>query len=103
MEDRSAIEYNFPIVILNSGKYIAQGGFWNGTIHLYSVGKGQDLIYWHHPQTVTCLTCDRGQNILISGSKSGDVIVWRNLGEQQLVNQTHLTHHYQMVTPHSSI
>lgn len=70
MIDSSVVGYNLPVLILNSGKYIVHGGFWNGSIQINPVGKEKVVQYQHHHSTVTALVSDSSNKIIISGYKS---------------------------------
>jgi WD40 repeat protein len=55
-----------------------KGGYWDGKIVFSPVDNG---IYYElndHNTTVTTIACDKRETTLITGTKSGEVIVWRN-------------------------
>ena len=57
-----------------------KGGYWDGKIAFCPVeGTGEPSFELSgHSVTVTVLTCDSKEHILISGAKNGEVIVWKN-------------------------
>lgn len=68
------------MLILHNGNYVAKGGFWDGKIGFCDV-EGADVPAFEltgHSSTVTALAVDKQEKTLISGSKAGEVIVWRN-------------------------
>jgi WD40 repeat protein len=80
MIDRSIRRFDYPMTIMNNGGHVCKGGFWDGKIAFCPVegtnSTGFELI--GHKTTVSSLVCDKKEHTIISGSKSGEVIVWRN-------------------------
>jgi len=74
--DRSIKKFDFPILLLNNGKYIVRGGFWDGKIAVSPLDNELTVTYGFHHSTVTVLVADQSEKTVISGSKGGDVIVW---------------------------
>mmetsp|Transcript_11172 Transcript_11172/g.9550 ORF Transcript_11172/g.9550 Transcript_11172/m.9550 type:complete len:269 (-) Transcript_11172:505-1311(-) len=68
---------NFPVVFLNMGKIAAAGGYWDGRLNLHSTENDSIIdTYYNHTETITCLISDDKENFLISGTKSGECILW---------------------------
>lgn len=54
------------------------GGLWDGSIKVIQVDSDQLIDqYFLHTETVTYLTSDIKENFLFTGSKNGEVIVWK--------------------------
>lgn len=102
MVDRSLKRFDFPILIMNQGKTIVKGGFWDGKI-LFSPVEGSNdkqTYIQGHSQTVSAIVCDSKERIIISGSKLGDVIVWvpndasnDDVDKKPWVVSNHFCHH----------
>ena len=78
--DRSSKRFDFPMTITNQGSYVVKGGYWDGKI-VFSPVEGTTATHFElsdHKTTVTAIACDKNDNTLITGTKTGDVIVWRN-------------------------
>jgi hypothetical protein len=78
--DRSIRKFDYPMTVLNQGSFVVKGGFWDGKIAFCAV-EGTNTTSFElsgHRTTVSALVCDKKDHTIISGSKSGEVIVWRN-------------------------
>ena len=78
--DRSIKKYDQPIVILGEGRYVVRGGFWDGKLAFCPVEGSQDpeLSLHGHRSTVSAIALDETEQIMITGTKTGDVIIWKN-------------------------
>jgi WD40 repeat protein len=76
--DRSSKRFDFPMTIISQGSHVAKGGYWDGKIVFSPVENASYYELNDHSTTVTAIACDRKDMTLISGTKSGEVIVWRN-------------------------
>ena len=93
----SGLEYNYPLVVLNKHKYkyIAQGGYCNGSIQLTPIDivEKPTIILNYHSSCVTCLAVDKEERVGIAGTKEGDCIVYR-IGDDMFWNpMTTITDH----------
>lgn len=53
------------------------GGYWDGRLNLYSIEKDALFdAYYHHTNTITALAVDNEETLLVTGSKSGECLVW---------------------------
>jgi WD40 repeat protein len=69
------------IEISNNGKRVYYGGFFNGNILVYKWENKQTDTFNGHSDTVTCLAVDNEEYYLASGSRAGEVVLWRILPE----------------------
>ncbi len=54
------------------------GGYWDGRLSLFSTDSDSLLeTYFYHSDTITAIASDHKENFLITGSKSGECIVWK--------------------------
>ena len=80
--DRSIRRFDFPLLILNEGKTIVKGGYWGGKIKFCPVDGGPTLPPFElrgHQTTVCAMAVDSKEQVLITGSKAGEVLVWKNV------------------------
>eukprot|EP00826_Nyctotherus_ovalis_P021924 TRINITY_DN1715_c0_g2_i1.p1 TRINITY_DN1715_c0_g2~~TRINITY_DN1715_c0_g2_i1.p1 ORF type:complete len:321 (-),score=66.09 TRINITY_DN1715_c0_g2_i1:139-1101(-) len=74
----TSIEENFPIVCVKSGKpYLVQGGYVDGTMQftqLENVNKTSKVKV--HGSTVKCIKVDKYEKMGISGSVTGEVVLY---------------------------
>jgi len=78
--DRSLKKYDAPVHIHKDGKLIVRGGFWDGRIAICPT-EGSNEPYSKlqgHSSTVTTIICDEKEAVMITGSKTGEVIIWKN-------------------------
>ena len=78
--DRSAKKFDYPMLITNDGNYIVKAGFWDGRI-IFCPIEGTPSTHFElrdHKTTVCVIACDSAEKTMITGCKSGEVIVWRN-------------------------
>jgi len=76
--DTSVTYLSYPIAFMNNGKSIVSGGYWDGRLATYSTETDTvGDIYYNHNDSVTTIVIDEKEEYLISGSKSGECIVWR--------------------------
>jgi len=68
---------------INNGKRIYYGGYFDGKILVYKWESKTTETYNQHADTVTCLAIDHEEYYLASGSRSGQVILWKILGDDQ--------------------
>jgi len=80
MYDRSIKKFDFPLLILMHSKFILRGGFWDGKLLACPYeGKIEQLLHFQvHSCTITAIACTLSEKIIITGSKSGDLIIWNN-------------------------
>ena len=67
-------------MILNEGKHVVRGGYWDGRVVFSEVDAPVDRsseLRAHH-SSVSAMAIDSREQVLITGSKSGDVIIWKN-------------------------
>jgi len=62
--------------VLAGGKFIARGGFWDGRISICPVEGDLAVNYTNHSSTVIALSVNKQEDLAISGTKNGEVIVW---------------------------
>jgi len=57
-----------------------RGGYWDGRIVFSEVDQASDknVVLRVHQQSVTAMAIDSREQVLITGSKSGEVVVWKN-------------------------
>ena len=99
--DRSVRRFDFPILILNEGKLVAKGGYWGGKIkfcpidaHASSSTHAPPFELKGHQTTVCAMACDTKELVLITGSKSGEVLIWKNVNYDnswESLNSKHLS------------
>jgi WD40 repeat protein len=77
--DRSLKKFDAPIHILKEGKLVVKGGFWDGRIAFCPTeGSNEPYFELHgHSSTVITIVCDKKESIMITGAKSGEVIIWK--------------------------
>ena len=78
--DRSIKKFDMPILIMNSGNYVVKGGYWDGRIAFCPVENASEGKFElkSHQTTVSAMACNTKESVMITGAKSGEVIVWRN-------------------------
>ncbi|CAD8199091.1 unnamed protein product [Paramecium octaurelia] len=66
-----------PILILNQGKLFLCGGYLLG--RLIAIGENNQIsdVYQFHTSTITKLITDKKESMVISGDKTGHVILWK--------------------------
>jgi hypothetical protein len=75
--DRSMIGFNAPIAILNNGRLLAHGGYWDGRLTIQKTNENESPSHLqNHYNTITCLVVDSTEKLAITGSKDGDCLVW---------------------------
>lgn len=65
---------------MKEGKTVVKGGFWDGRL-AFCPTEGSGETYYelrHHSSTVTTLLCNKKESIMVTGSKTGEVIIWKN-------------------------
>ena len=78
--DRSIKKFDMPILLMNQGHYVVKGGYWDGRIAFCPVentGEGKFELKAHQT-SVSALACTMKESVMITGSKSGEVIIWKN-------------------------
>ena len=68
------------MTITGQGTHVVKGGYWDGRV-VFSPVEGTQATFYElndHKNTVTAVACDKQETTLITGTKSGEVIVWRN-------------------------
>jgi WD40 repeat protein len=98
--DRSVSLSAYPLVFLNLGKIIVVGGCWDGRLTMYATDTDNVIdVYTHHADTVTSIAADNKENFLITGSKSGECILWKISPEHnKLTVKFHFYDHDDMIT-----
>ncbi|KRX06583.1 WD40-repeat-containing domain [Pseudocohnilembus persalinus] len=84
--DHCLSNLNAPICFLNKSKVIVLGGIWGGKLKI--IFQEKSLIYdiqTNHKSVITCIRNDHKGNFLITGSRSGEVILWRIIPEYKLM------------------
>ena len=78
--DRSIKKFDQPILILNEGKHVVRGGYWDGRVVFSEVDAlvDRNSELRAHQSSVSAMAIDSREQVLITGSKSGDVIIWKN-------------------------
>ena len=76
--DRSIKKFDQPILILNEGKTVVRGGYWDGRVVFSEVDSSTNFALNTHSASVSALAIDEREQVLITGSKSGEVTVWKN-------------------------
>ncbi|CAD8082084.1 unnamed protein product [Paramecium primaurelia] len=66
-----------PILILNQGKLFLCGGYFLGKLIVIGENNQINDVYSFHTSTVTKLATDKKESIIISGDKTGHVILWK--------------------------
>ncbi|CAD8127801.1 unnamed protein product [Paramecium sonneborni] len=68
---------SYPILILNQGKIFLCGGYYQGK--LLAIGENNQIsdIYIFHTSTITKLATDKKEFMVITGDKTGHVILWK--------------------------
>ena len=78
--DRSFKKFDYPMTISKDGNFIIKGGYWDGRV-IFCPVEGCSVTQFEltdHKTTVTVLACDQNEQTFITGTKTGEVIVWRN-------------------------
>jgi len=78
--DRSYKKYDSPISISNDGQFVIKGGYWDGRV-IFCPLEGAPVTQFElndHKTTVCVIASDSNEQTLLTGTKSGEVIVWRN-------------------------
>jgi len=69
------------MIVINEGNYVVKGGYWDGRIEFNPV-EGTQGVQFNlnlHQTTVTTIVSDKKEHTIITGTKTGEVIVWRNI------------------------
>ena len=68
------------LLIMNNGNYVVKGGYWDGRIAFCPIDTASELKFElkSHQTTVSSMACNSKESVMITGAKSGEVIVWRN-------------------------
>ena len=97
-KDRSLSGFNAPIEILQQGKVVVSGAYWDGRIRISkTAGKETPTDRWHHQSTITAIYIDPQDNLGITGAKDGDVILWI-IDSEYWQPRWHYIDHYEEVT-----
>ncbi|KRX10686.1 WD40-repeat-containing domain [Pseudocohnilembus persalinus] len=98
--DKYVDEYYYSTLFINNAQDIIIGGYLDGKIIIINIENNQIIgVYPYHSSTVTCLAIDKNkQNLMVSGSKEGDVIVWEIQNGNQLQKKFHFYDHEDAVT-----
>lgn len=91
--DRSAIGFNAPIEIMQQGKIIVRGGFWDGRLTVQKANVKDHPHKWCHHNTITCIDMDEDEKVGVTGGKDGDVLVWQVEGEIWHPRWQYIDHH----------
>jgi len=94
------------MTILGQGSHVVKGGYWDGKIVFSPVENAPYYELTDHSTTVTAIACDKKDMSLITGTKSGEVIVWRNAkadctiepGANQWIKLRQINDHSRQVT-----
>lgn len=68
------------MTISKDGNYVVKGGFWDGRV-IFCPLEGAPATQFElkdHKTTVCALAVDSNEHTFITGTKTGEVIVWRN-------------------------
>ena len=78
--DRSIKKFDQPQLIIKDGKYVVKGSFWDGRIQFCPVEAGTEKPFClrQHQTTVSAMAINSKEQILITGTKSGEVIIWKH-------------------------
>lgn len=80
--DRSVEGLCAPLEIIQQGKVIIRGGFWDGRLSIKKTNtKEESTCRWNHHSTITCIDVDEQEKHVITGGKDGDVFLWQVEGE----------------------
>ena len=80
--DRSIEGLTAPIEILQQGKLIIRGGYWDGRLSIKKThSKEESICRWNHHSTITCIDIDENEKYAITGGKDGDVFLWQIEGD----------------------
>ncbi|KAL4509991.1 hypothetical protein ABPG72_010184 [Tetrahymena utriculariae] len=95
-----SVNYNeYPCYFLKESKIVILGGLWDGIIKLVQIDTNQEVeSYQMHNDTVTYMTSDSKENFLITGTKSGEVIVWKINSEMKLSVRYIINDHRDRIT-----
>ena len=77
--DRSTKKFDYPMTISKDGNYVVKGGYWDGKV-IFCPLEGTPATQFElsdHKTTVCVLMMDTNEQTLITGTKTGEVIVWR--------------------------
>ncbi|CAD8211533.1 unnamed protein product [Paramecium octaurelia] len=86
--DVSAQLSSYPMLVFNQGKLFICGGYHLGKLII--IGDNNQIIdiYQLHTATITTLASDKKESMIISGDKSGHVILW-NVDKQKDIYKLH--------------
>lgn len=60
---------NYPLVLLDNGKLMVCGGFWDGRMFLLATDNDHILeTYYNHTETVSALAVDKDETYLVTGN-----------------------------------
>jgi hypothetical protein len=80
--DRSVEGLCAPVEIIQQGKVIIRGGYWDGRLGIKKThSKEESICRWNHHSTITCVEVDDSEKYAITGGKDGDVFLWQVEGE----------------------
>lgn len=80
--DRSVEGLCAPIEIIQQGKVVIRGGYWDGRLSIKKThSKEESICRWNHHSTITCIEVDENEKFAITGGKDGDVFLWQVEGE----------------------
>ncbi|CAG9332437.1 unnamed protein product [Blepharisma stoltei] len=97
-QDRSAIGFNAPIEIMDQGKIIVKGGFWDGRLTVQKANVKDHPHKWCHHNTITCIDIDEEEKVGITGGKDGDVLVWQVKGDTWQPRWQYIEHDDQVMS-----
>jgi len=95
------INLHFPIVLVRKHglPYLVQGGYINGNLQFTQLaGTSKSTTFRAHKETVTCLEIDKEESFAISGSASGEVVIYEILKEMNWVARRQMCNHEGAVT-----
>lgn len=97
--DRSIQGLNAPIEIIQQGKVIIRGGFWDGRLSIRKTSaKEESTCRWNHHSTITCIEVDELEKHAITGGKEGDVFLWQVEGEHLHPRWNFIDHNEQVTS-----
>ncbi|CAG9328520.1 unnamed protein product [Blepharisma stoltei] len=95
--DRSIRGFNASIEIIQQGKNVIIGGFWDGRLTIQKHHTKESNHKWVHYSTITCTDVDIDERVVVTGGKDGDVVVWQ-IDNDNLHHLWHFFNHDEQVT-----
>ena len=97
--DRSIQGLNAPIEIIQQGKVIIRGGFWDGRLSIRKTNaKEESTCRWNHHSTITCIEVDEQEKYAVTGGKEGDVFLWQVEGDHLHPRWNFIDHNEQVTS-----